>query len=645
MAVIKCSNCENEILDTEIVCPYCDCPISETIKKMKKDDLESYSSSSIDGLTEKIPSVVHDEEPKIATSADFAREKAAILRDLGIKVPGEDDVDASKNDDTAKDENISQSEETAPAQKTVDEVIVTETEPVKEEIPAPEVPKAETSKEEVSPAEATMGGTVKISRDSTLEKDALKKDTVPSDAKPASEKSDSAKRNTNSRQKTKKKKSAGKYVVLGITIIGIIVIIYLIMGIADTISVGINKNKKVNKTVTVVDSSAASDAQKGFEIHSSTLTITDDDVMKDYDSPQDTPWFEYRDKIKHVTFGKKITRIGAHAFEGFENITDINISNSVETIGESAFCNCVSLSKITNMSKNLKEIGDYAFTGCKSLNKIPGYTEDADFESTLEKIGVEAFKSCKSIEAFRVPESAKIDTDAFFGHGDEFVLICDTDSDAYIYATEKGIPTRTSFDSEEETNNVSGITVPQTNIQASASGTTKTETKKTETKKTEDDINKASSDKSDKDDKKSEAKDPDPVLESNGNGATTPSTSTPAVSTPPVAGTPSTGNSTSGSSGGAPVAGIAPSGSNNGGIVPQGGTVPPPTNNNADSQGGSVLPSSNPGQDSSVPQTGNTGGAATNPFVGAGQLTENFNNAQTEAQKSQARDAIANALH
>ena len=33
MNIIKCYNCENEISDTEIVCPYCDYPVRDTKKK------------------------------------------------------------------------------------------------------------------------------------------------------------------------------------------------------------------------------------------------------------------------------------------------------------------------------------------------------------------------------------------------------------------------------------------------------------------------------------------------------------------------------------------------------------------------------------------------------------------------------------
>ena len=59
-----------------------------------------------------------------------------------------------------------------------------------------------------------------------------------------------------------------------------------------------------------------SDADKGFELKSGTLTVTDSSVMKDYDSPNETPWFEIRNKIKQVVFGEGNEKIGAHAFEG-----------------------------------------------------------------------------------------------------------------------------------------------------------------------------------------------------------------------------------------------------------------------------------------------------------------------------------------
>ncbi|MBE7049164.1 MAG: leucine-rich repeat domain-containing protein [Ruminococcaceae bacterium] len=65
MNIIKCYNCENEISDTEIVCPYCDYPVSDTKKKNEEKE-----------------SALAGETVKIATGKDFEREKAAIINSI-----------------------------------------------------------------------------------------------------------------------------------------------------------------------------------------------------------------------------------------------------------------------------------------------------------------------------------------------------------------------------------------------------------------------------------------------------------------------------------------------------------------------------------------------------------------------------------
>ena len=560
MAVIKCSNCENEILDTEIVCPYCDCPVSESVKKVKNDELKDISAEAF-GDAKPADEVKADEIP-VATSFDFAKEKAAILKDLGIKVPGEEEKEKEEDDDSKAAAVI-----------------------LPEDAKAPGAPKDEDVEKTV--IDVPMEKTVKISRDAQ---------EVKPTPKPAAHVEPAAKRSPESarvaprkpgdpsrppvrkpapqrppvKKAKKKKKSSGKYLILAITIIGIAVVIYLIWGIAGSISTNINKTKKTNKIVKVVDSTAQSDADAGFELHSVTLTITSDDVMVDYDSPQDTPWYEHKDKIKHVTFGKEVTRIGAHAFEGFDTITDINISDSVEYIGESAFCNCTELEKITNMSKNLEEIDDYAFTGCKKLVKIPGYTEESDFEPALERIGVEAFKSCKALPAFKVATYTQIDTDAFYGHGDDFAIVCKRSSEAYEYASEKGIPTKTDF--EEDIDNEVTEYIPATTPAATPSTETKKDTsKKDDTKKdiTRNEIPEESEKPADN----SEADTGSTNTESNGNtdAAANPSAPSTTPSTGPST-TPSTGNTTPS----APVTSTQPSapaaGNDDGGLPPAGST-------------------------------------------------------------------------
>lgn len=379
MSVIKCSNCENEILDTEIVCPYCDCPISETIKRMKSDDLKDYTDKAIGDLTGKIPAIEFDEEPKIATSSDFEKEKEALLKDI------------------------------------------------------PSEPKAETSGDEIDK-------TVKISRGEAIPQ--TSKDSDLAERAAEERKNSAAKKQT--QKKTAKRKKIEKYAIAAITIIGIIIASLLIKGLMDDISKVQNKNNKPNKKSTVVKSDGDEGKDLGFEFHSSTLTISDDEVMKDYESSSETPWYQYKDKIKHVTIGSNVTKIASYAFEGFENITDVTMSDSVISIGDYAFYNCSGLTKL-KISEDLEEIGSYAFTGCTELKKIPGYTEEADFEPTIRYIGEGAFKSCRSLEAMKLPMYTEIGAEAFLGHGDDFVIICETGGDVYRYASEKGIPTKISF--------------------------------------------------------------------------------------------------------------------------------------------------------------------------------------------------------
>ncbi len=417
MSVIKCSNCENEILDTEIVCPYCDCPISETIKKMKSDDLKSYTDKAIDDLTGKIPVVKADEEPKIATSSDFEKEKAAILKDIPKESP-------------------------------------------------------------IEGANTEIGKTVKISRSEAISKPSA--DELATKATAAAEQ----RKNTALKKKAPKKKlgrkKIEKYIILAVTIVGIIIAGLLVKGLMDDINKVQNKNNKPNKKTTVVKSDADEDKELGFDFHSSTLTISDDELMKDYESSSEAPWYQYKDKIKHVTIGSDVTKIGAYAFEGFENITDVTIPNSVISIGDYAFYNCTSLTKV-KMSEDLEEIGSYAFTGCTELKKIPGYTEEADFEPTIRYIGDGAFKSCKSIEAMRLPMYTEIGAEAFLGHGDDFVLICEPGGDVYKYAAEKGIPTKLSFSGSVNAN--AYYQEPSSEDDENPSSTSKTDTKKEETKK------------------------------------------------------------------------------------------------------------------------------------------------------------------
>ncbi len=385
MAVIKCSNCKNEILDTEIVCPYCDCPISETIKKMQNDDLENYSIKSIDGLTGKIPAITM-EEPKLATSSDFQKEKAAILKDIDPDI--------------------------APAVRT-------------------EAPK------EAPPADVTTDKTVKISKSSM---------PIATKAPTAEQKKNGSGSTPKKDAKTKKSPRKTDYIVMGITLVVIVLVVYIIWGIVSDFTTQMKGKKKETKGTKNQTDIVQLEKDAGFKFHSGTLTITDDKVMKAYTSSIETPWYENIDSVKHITIGKDVTKIGDHAFEGFLGLVDLTLPSSLETIGDYAFKGCTALEKIIiSDTSYLEKIGEGAFEGCKKLESISGYTKDGDPEPTVEIIGDRAFAKCAKLQAMRLPMYTEIGNGTFSGVHKDFVIICESSGDVYDWAKENDIPTKTSF--------------------------------------------------------------------------------------------------------------------------------------------------------------------------------------------------------
>ena len=72
-------------------------------------------------------------------------------------------------------------------------------------------------------------------------------------------------------------------------------------------------------------------------------------------------------------------------------LTEIDIADSVKTIGERAFGNCISLADIT-LSNSLENLGNEAFFGCTGLTSII-------FDKHVKNIGKQAFAKCINLQA------------------------------------------------------------------------------------------------------------------------------------------------------------------------------------------------------------------------------------------------------
>ena len=89
----------------------------------------------------------------------------------------------------------------------------------------------------------------------------------------------------------------------------------------------------------------------GYELSESgvlaiTLTGTTDCDMNDYTAKSGAPWADYAAKIKKITVGKGVTRIGAYAFSGLASVTEVTMDASVTAIGSNAFAGMTSLARV-----------------------------------------------------------------------------------------------------------------------------------------------------------------------------------------------------------------------------------------------------------------------------------------------------------
>ena len=123
-----------------------------------------------------------------------------------------------------------------------------------------------------------------------------------------------------------------------------------------------------------------------------------------------------------------------HAFYGNKMIKKVTLPENLETIENSAFCDCESLTTIEMPAGSLEAIGDYAFSNCKSLTVVDmstvffletiGDYAFCDCESlttiempagSLEAIGDYAFWNCKSLTSIEMPKVETIGNYAFKG--------------------------------------------------------------------------------------------------------------------------------------------------------------------------------------------------------------------------------------
>lgn len=143
-----------------------------------------------------------------------------------------------------------------------------------------------------------------------------------------------------------------------------------------------------------------------WTIADSTLTISGEGEMNDYNSSQHPTWYIYRSAINRVVVESGVTHLGGAAFgcesgvEGYTNLRHVVFSEGLKSIGDYAFRNCTALRNF-RLPQSLEKIGGFSspegfvFSGCKALTEVV-------IPVNVERIAHHSFENCPNLKKVTV---------------------------------------------------------------------------------------------------------------------------------------------------------------------------------------------------------------------------------------------------
>ena len=154
-----------------------------------------------------------------------------------------------------------------------------------------------------------------------------------------------------------------------------------------------NVDEKVQKILANVSIIGENTIPKRLKPHITSITIPD--------SVESIGNNAFADCISltSITIPDSVENIGNYAFTECTSLTNITIPNSVKSIGNLAFFDCESLMSII-IPNSVKSIEDYAFEKCTSLTSIT-------IPNGVESIGYYAFNNCTKLTSIIIPNSIK----------------------------------------------------------------------------------------------------------------------------------------------------------------------------------------------------------------------------------------------
>ena len=103
------------------------------------------------------------------------------------------------------------------------------------------------------------------------------------------------------------------------------------------------------------------------------------------------------EEVTYMNRTRKVTSIGSNAFYDCKGLTSVTIPNSVTSIGNGAFAGCYGLTSVT-IPNSVTSIGDSAFSGCYGLTSVT-------IPNSVTSIGNYAFYGCSGLTSVTIPNS------------------------------------------------------------------------------------------------------------------------------------------------------------------------------------------------------------------------------------------------
>ena len=131
-----------------------------------------------------------------------------------------------------------------------------------------------------------------------------------------------------------------------------------------------------------------------YQRETTTLKITGNGAMKNFQSATDVPWASVTASVKTIVIGEGVTTVGDFAFAFCSALESVKIANTVTSIGNYAFT--ASSLRSADLPASVTSIGNRAFEYCDDLVTVVVRGE-------ITELSDETFSYCNSLKNVYLP--------------------------------------------------------------------------------------------------------------------------------------------------------------------------------------------------------------------------------------------------